>query len=327
MTSNQTSSGEIISLLRDAKRLFLTTHKDPDGDGIGSILALGRSLSNAGKKVVCLSQDPVPFPVNQLEGADRIVRAIRSRERFDVVLVLDCGDLRRLGVLKPFLKAHPTLVNIDHHESNECFGDLNWVDPKSSSTGEIIFKLIKDAGLPMDSVIAANIFAAIMSDTGSFRYNNTTQEAFRISAEIMDYGVNPWEITTKMMTGYSSSRLKLLEMALGTIEFHCYRRIGMMTVSSEMFAIADAARSESEKFIDYPRYIKDVEIAVLIRQTGDNHYKFSLRSNNHVNVAQLASRFGGGGHAKAAGFEIQGPIELLKNDFLREAVRFFNDEN
>lgn len=301
------------------------THKDPDADGIGSMLALGKALLNAEKSVVFLTEKPVHSPVNLLKGNERIVHKLDSDKDFEAVVILDCGDADRVGAPNGCLENQKLVINIDHHETHKSFGDLDLVDPKSSSTGELVYRVIKKARLPIDADVAENIFAAIQADTGSFRYDNTTSESFKIAAEMMDYGVNPRQISLKMMDEYSLPRIKLLEMALGAVEFFYEGRVGMVTLSSEMFESAEAHWEDSEKFIDYLRFVSGVELAVLIRETDKNFYKFSMRSNKKVNVAQLASKFGGGGHARAAGFECHHPIKTFKKKFLKEAGRLLGD--
>ena len=324
LSNSWTSLNRIVSTLRDGKSFILTTHIDPDVDGIGSMLALGRALLDANKDVVLLTEAPVFPPYNRLRGADRIVQCLDSERAFDGVVVLDCAEIERLGGFWAKFESQKPLINIDHHESNNFFGHLNLVDINSSSTGELVFKVIKLGGFPVAHDVAENIFAAIQADTGSFRYDNTTPTSLKIAAEMMECGANPWELYREVMDGYGLSRLKLLEMALSTIEFHHAGKIGIMTLFLEMFVKAGASPVDSEGFVDYPRFVSGVEIAVLIRQIGKNHYKFSLRSNSRVNVAQLAARFGGGGHAKAAGIEYHGTIGVLKEDFLKEAVRFLD---
>jgi len=320
----ETSLKRIVSALNDGGSFLITTHRDPDADGIGSMLALGKALVNADKDVVLWTEAPVPPPNNRLKGADSIVQYIDPERNFDVVVVLDCAEIERAGRLQGNPGKLKPLINIDHHETNSFFGDLNLVDVNSSSTGELIFKVIKQGGFPVDRDVAGNVFAAIQADTGSFRYDNTSPTCLRIAAEMMDHGASPWKISREVMDGYSLSRLRLLEMALGTLEFHHAGKIGMMTIFLGMFSKAGAGPEDSERFVDYPRFVSGVEIAVLIRQTGENDYKFSLRSNSRVNVAQLASRFGGGGHAKAAGIDCHGSIGTLKEDFLREAVQLLD---
>ena len=316
------STEKIASVLNEGSFFLLTTHIDPDADGIGSMLALGKALLDSAKDVVLLTQEPVLAPFSLLKDADMIVQEFDSQKKFDAVLALDCAGMSRLGKHRACLEGRKPLINIDHHETNDFFGDLNLVDSSSSSTGEMVFELIRVAGLPIGYHVAENIFIAIQNDTGAFRYENTTSASLRISAEMMEYGVKPWEVSRRIMDGYSLSRLRLLEMALGTIEFHHQGKIAMMTISLDIFEKAQAHREDCEGFIDYPRFTWGVELAVLIRQTDENNYKFSLRSNKTVNVAVLASCFGGGGHARAAGFDCHGSIGTLKKDFLTEAVRF-----
>lgn len=311
----------IATVLREKASFLLVTHKDPDADGIGSMLALGKALINAKKAVVLLTEKPVHPPFSLLKGSDGIVHEIDTKKNFDAVVVLDCGDKDRIGGPNGCLEGRGPLINIDHHEVHDLFGDLNLVDPKSSSTGELVYLVIKKAGLPIDSDVAENIFAAIQADTGSFRYDNTTSESFKIAAEMMEAGADPRQISSKMMDENSLSRMRLLEMALGVAEFFHEGKIGMVTLTSEMFERAQARREDSGKFVEYLRSVSGVELAVLICETGDSSYKFSMRSNDNVNVAQLASMYGGGGHAKAAGFESHGSIETLKEDFLKKAGR------
>ena len=319
------SLSKIATALSEGEHFLLIAHKDPDADAIGSMLALGKALTDAKKEVILLAEKPVSPPYIHMKGADRIVQSFDPEKNIDFIIALDCSDIGRLGGCLGGLEKKRPLVNIDHHATNDSFGDLNLIDPKSSSTGELVARLVKAAGLPFGMEVAENIFSAIQADTGSFRYDNTTPASMKLGAEMMEYGVKPWEISRRLTDEYSLARLKLLELGLHTIEFHYDGRLGMMTLSLEMFEKAGAQQSESERFVDYPRSVAGVEIAALIRQTGKEDYKFSLRSNIRVDVASLASRFGGGGHIRAAGFESRGPIEALKQDFLREASLFLDD--
>ncbi|MBW1779846.1 MAG: bifunctional oligoribonuclease/PAP phosphatase NrnA [Deltaproteobacteria bacterium] len=319
-----TSVGRIAAVLAEEKRFLLMTHKAPDVDGIGSMLALGQSLHDAGKEVVLLTESPVPHPLNLLEGTDGIVNSLDPERDFDVAIALDCAGKERLGAADWHVKEYRHVINIDHHETNDSFGTLNLIAPESSSTGELVFRLIQAAALPMGPDVAENIFAAIQGDTGSFRYSNTTPEALRMAADLMERGASPWDISRKVMDGYGLPRLKLLEMGLSTIEFHHEGQIAMMTLCRDMFQRAGAEPVDSERFVDYPRFVFGVELGVLIREIGENDCKFSLRSNSRLNVARLASRFGGGGHVRAAGFSHRGPVQAIKNDFLREAGRFLD---
>jgi phosphoesterase RecJ-like protein len=187
-------------------------------------------------------------------------------------------------------------------------------------------KVIKAADIRIDYDIAENIFAAIQSDTGCFKYENTSQSALNIAAEMLGYGVDPWDVSKRMTDTYSLERLKLLEYLLGTVEFYNDGKVAIATISTEMFENSGANGEDCEGLVEFPRFVKGVEIALLIRQTGGSEYKFSLRSNNFVNVAQLAGIFGGGGHMRAAGFECRGSLENLKKVFIKETRRFLDGE-
>ncbi len=310
----------IADLIRGSERFLLLTHRDPDADGIGSMLALGKAISESGKDAVCLAEGPLEGSLGMLKGAEDIVFGDKDEADYDVFIALDCSAIGRIaGRVGNSLSP---LVNIDHHVTNDDFGHLNYVDAQSSSTGELVLKVIKAAELPLSYVTAENIFAAIQSDTGSFRYTNTTTSSLVAAIELIGLGVKPWEVAMRVLDGCTPSRLELLRMALGTLSFHHNDRIGMMILTKEMFQDAGADFRESERFVDYPRYVRGVQIAVLVRQTGEDRYKFSLRSNSTDRVAELASIFGGGGHARAAAFEVKGLLDDSLCLFLKEAERF-----
>jgi len=316
---------KIAEILIKGDAFILTTHRDPDGDGIGSMLALGESLRQSGKRVKLVLEEPVPQPFDLLTGADEIAQTIGSdASELSAVILLDCADEQRVGIMAKKLANMRPWISIDHHETNTGFGDINLVEPKSSSTGELVYRVIRKAGLSINLAVAENIFAAIQTDTGSFRYDNTTSASMRIAAHMIDLGVDPWKVTQRVMDGHDLSRLRLLRLALDTVQLHHEGRIATIVLTKEMFDQARANKVDSERFVDFVRFIRGVEIAALIRQTGDGTYKFSLRSNNRVNVAKLALKFGGGGHERAAGFDCKGSLDELKESFIKEAGRLLN---
>jgi len=323
--NKKNSLNRIVALLKEKNCFLIMTHKNPDIDGIASMLAIGKALLDSKKDVTLLTIEPLSAPLVFLKGAERIKQQCDLKKDFDAYFILDCAEIERLGSCIEYVRGRKPIVNIDHHETNDFFGDLNLVEAKSSSTGELIYRVIKEAGFAMNFDVAENIFAAIQADTGSFKYNNTTSACFNTARELMEYGVKPWEVSLKMMNEYSLPGLKLLGMALGTLKLHHEGKICIMTISSEMFNRTGASWMDSESFVDYPRFVSDVEIAVLIRQSGKNDYKVSLRSKNRINVAQLASQYGGGGHAGAAGFDCHGGIDDLQKDFLKEAGRLLDE--
>ncbi len=317
---------DILRHLSNHERFVLMTHVDPDADGVGSMLALGRGLADAGKTVVLLTPQTLEGSLRKLKGSDRIVQGHHPNARCDVAVALDCAEKSRLGDLADFFDQHNHTLNIDHHETNDAFADVNLIDPAASSTGELVYHILKMGKLSVHSEAASNLFAAIQTDTGSFRYTNTTPAAMRMGAELIEAGARPWEISREVMDGYGVERLKLLELALSTLEFHFQDRLGMMTLRRHMYEQAGAGPKDSERFVDYPRFVYGVQVAAALREIDTDHYKFSLRSDHSVNVAQLATTFGGGGHKRAAGFEYHGPVDQIKDDFLKRVGRFLNGD-
>jgi len=315
---------EIARIVKGGKKFFLASHKDPDGDAIGSLLALGGTLLLAGKEVVLFNEGPIPDHLGSLAGIERVVDTVDMKLEFDAGLVLDCGNLERVGSASCHLSKIGPLINIDHHENNSRFGDVNLVDVQSSSVGEIIYRLIKLANLPLDLTVAENLFVALQTDTGSFKYDNTTSEAFSIAGELVSRGVNPWRISRKVMDEWTLEKLQILESALKTIELHSAGKVGLITMARDTLSKADTDNLNCERFVDYARCISGVEIAVLIREIKKDCYRFSLRSNDWVNVAELASLFGGGGHPRAAAFSKEGSLDSVKQEFLSKAKGFLN---
>jgi phosphoesterase RecJ-like protein len=312
----------VVDILKRGERFFIGSHEDPDGDAIGSLLALGEALRLSRKRVVLFNAGPIPDTLAHMKGVERVVDTLDRGARFDALFILDCAVLERLGRISLELAGRGRLINIDHHEDNTLFGDLNIVDPDSSCTGELIYRLIRAADLPMNEKIAEGIFVAIQTDTGSFRYDNTTRAAFEIAGEMFDWGVNPWRLSKKVMDRYSFGKLQLLAAALKTIEVHHEGKVGLMTVTREMRSAWGADQFDLERFVDFPRYIAGVEVAALIREREQGSYRFSLRSNNSVNVADIARHFGGGGHPRSAAFTRKGALDTIKHEFLSMALLF-----
>lgn len=315
----------VVGIVKKGESFFLGSHKDPDGDALGSLLALGEALMLSGKEVVLFNEGPIPGTLAYLPGIERVVDTIDPRSRFDAIFILDCADLKRVGTISSDLGDNGPLINIDHHENNTQFGDLNIIDGYSSSVGEIIYRLIRAADLPLNERIAENIFVAIQTDTGSFRYDNTTRAAFAIAGEMFDWGVDPWRLTRKVMDGYTLNKLQLLAAALKTIEVCHAGKVGLMIVTRAMGSKAGADSLDTDRFVDFPRYITGVEVAALIREVEEGCYRFSLRSNGSVNVAEIASHFGGGGHLRAAAFTMEGTLESVKHQFLAEVLVFLDN--
>ena len=310
---------EISGAIEEAESFFLTSHLNPDGDAIGSILALKCLLSTIGRSVTLFMTDTIPDNFKFLPGAGEIVHKMNGIKdtTFDLAIVVDSTDWERTGgPFEPKIRFN-RVINIDHHESNSNFGDINLVDTGASATSEIIFDLLETMGLPLGLDIATCIYTAIITDTGGFTYSSTNARAFEISEKLVRLGVEPDKIAEKVNENYPISRLLLLEMALNSLELSEDKKIGAITISQEMFSKTNSGPHIIEGFIDYPRFISGVKVALLYRELpGGEAYKVSFRSRNPVDVAKIASNFGGGGHMNASGCTVEGKLPDVKKKVL-----------
>jgi phosphoesterase RecJ-like protein len=308
---------EIAERVQSGERFILLTHSDPDADGLCSMLALGRALKAGGKDVDMIAGEALRGSLGGLSGAEKVMTSLEKGPR-DAILALDCSSFSRMS--PPLKIPGCPLINIDHHRSNDFFGDLDYVDPDASSTAELVWRLIRTAALPVDEEVAGCLFAGVQSDTGSFIFSNTTSACLNFAAEMVALGARPWESWRRIHASYGVERLHLLRHALETLECHEGGKIAMVTVTLEMLERSDAAQHDCEQIVEFPRNVAGVEIAAMMRQVDRDRFRFSLRSNGEADVADLASRFGGGGHKGAAGFEMAGKPEDLKRAFIEAAA-------
>ena len=307
-------SRTIIEALHSCKTVLISVHKSPDGDALGSQLALMLALEKMGKTVTAHNLDPVPEIYRFLPHQARITSGPVVAGRFDAMIVLD-SDPPRTGL---FTNDYPaaTLINIDHHVTNPLAWPLTWLDASASATGEMIYKLVMQADLPIDRDMALCLYTAIFTDTGSFRYSNTTPECMRISATLLEAGADPWVVTENVYESYSFSRLKLLGCVLGDMERSADGRMAWVVVTHELFQRTGTTSEDTDNFVNYVRSVNGVEVAILFRQTAPKQYKISLRSKGRVDISSLAQALGGGGHKNAAGSTLDGTLEDVKRKAL-----------
>ena len=315
---------QIVQHIKDARHILIVSHAEPDGDSVGSLLALGLALTKIGKSITLLNPSPIPAVYRFLPGADRIVQQIIKAEKFDLVIVLDCGDIDRVGDAAVDVSKIPMLINIDHHVSNTGFGQAQFVDTTACATAEIIYRLINVLNIPCDKDIATSIYTGILTDTGSFRFSNTNRASFVISSAMIDAGVEPHRVAQHVFGTYSLGRMKLLNMALNSIEISENGKLSMMTITRSMLNTTGTNSEDLDGMINYARRIEDVKVAALIHEIKNgggkfinmNRYHVSLRSDSSVDVAKIASKFGGGGHTSAAGFQIESTLVALKTKII-----------
>ncbi len=312
----------IIHQLTQNNRVLLATHTHPDGDAIGSLLALGLTLEKEGKTVLMVEEDPIPAIYRFLPEAGRIVRRVPEQAVFDLAVVLDCGSLQRTGAVGETIARTPVVVNIDHHVTNDGFGLCRLVDPRACATAEIVYRLIEKMGTPIDKAVATSIYTGIFTDTGSFRFSNTNMEAFVICQKMVALGVDPYQVAKHVYGTYSLGRIKLLNLALDSIELAANGKMTIMMLSQEMLRETCTQPEDGDGLINYARRIEDVKVAALIQELNSrqtDHYHVSLRSDGSVDVARIAASRGGGGHATAAGFSVNAPLAAVRADLLRVA--------
>jgi bifunctional oligoribonuclease and PAP phosphatase NrnA len=297
---------ELVETLDQAKRVFLATHVYPDGDALGSLLALADGLEAMGKEVFRYGQESASYIYDFLPDVDRLETELPgSLEKFDCAVALDCGDRYRLGrEMERLLTIRPLLV-VDHHAGHRSFGDLSWVEPERGSTGEMVYDLLQHLGGKLSWKAAYCLYTAIVSDTGSFKYSSTTADTFRVARELVQLGVKPAEVAGNLFDNYTVNRLHLLTEVLGTMQLYAKEQIAIITVNRAMFARTNTSAMDTENFINYPRALASVKVAVFIKEVEDGLISASLRSKGtQYDVALVAAALGGGGHRNAAGFKL-----------------------
>lgn len=302
---------ELKKTIEQCYSFIVASHVDPEGDAIGSSLALYFALKNMGKKVVVYNESGVPRILRFLPGVENIVTELPSVNEYDAIFVVDCGDIERLGKLKDRLEKLK-IINIDHHSTNTSFGHLNFVDKEASAAGEVVFNLLKTLNIAFTKEIATNLYTALVVDTGSFRYASTTAKSFIIAAELLSLGVEPWEIAKNIYENYPFERMKLLGDALQTLEIAKGGLCAFMVVTKDMLAKYSATEDLTEGFVNFGRAIEGVEISVLFKEVGQDLYKLSFRSKGDIDVSKIAQKLGGGGHKNAAGCRIKGSLREIK---------------
>jgi phosphoesterase RecJ-like protein len=318
---------QILKHLRDSRHVLIVSHCNPDGDAVGSLIAMGCALEAINKEVSLHNDSPIPAVYRFLPSVDRITRHIRHRVGFDTAVILDCSDVERIGKAVSIVNEVPRIINIDHHITNTGFGHYQLVDTLACSTAEIVYRLIRKLEISIDHTIASAIYTGILTDTGSFRFSNTNGAAFAICKEMTERGVQPYDIAQHVYGTYSLGRIKLLNLALDSIEISSNGKLSIMTITQDMLKQTGTQPEDADGMIHYARRIEDVKVAALIQEykngTGGpsrlNQFHVSLRSDGTVDVAAIAAVYGGGGHSSAAGFGAETSLANLKTEIINIA--------
>ena len=301
----------INEVIRSNSTFLLTSHEGPDGDAIGSSLALASFLRKIGKDVTVHYQDPVPDLYAFLPGADTVLPHIPD-QHFDVSVVLDIGERKRAGKEFCDFSRVTTTLNLDHHLSCESFADYNLIDSEAAATGILVYRIVNAFGYRFDRETALCIYVATITDTGSFHYSNANREAFTVSGEMIECGVNAWDVAEQLYENQPQRRLELLAKCLPTLEVFKGGQAASVTVTCDMYAACGADAELTDGFVNYPRSIQGVEVAVFFRQLEEKKFKVGFRSKGKVNVAAFSAALGGGGHHNAAGCTVEGTLEEVR---------------
>jgi bifunctional oligoribonuclease and PAP phosphatase NrnA len=309
----------IAAVLNACTTVLISAHKSPDGDALGSQLGLMIALQKMGKTVIMHNLDPVPEIYRFLPQNERIRIGKPVQGRYDAFIVVD-SDPPRTGLFDGKYPAE-ILINIDHHITNPLSWPLSWLDPAASATGEMIFALIQELGVAIERDIALCLYTAIFTDTGSFRYSNTTPESMKIAATLLEAGADPWLVTENVYESFSYPRLKLLGTVIANMERSVDGRTAWVVVTDDLYRRTGTSAEDTDNFVNFVRSAKGVEVAVLFRQTGSAQYKISMRSKGRVDLSELAQSFGGGGHKNAAGGVLDGTLEDVKKRVLGDVEK------
>ena len=315
--SKKLTRGQAAELIKGMEgKILITTHKNPDGDAVGSSLGWYHFLKKMGKDVEIFYRDRIPYFFDFLPGVEKVGSGAEIKGSYDWVIITDVSDPKRTGFEE--IPAKKSLV-IDHHVTAEPFTDYAVIEPTISSTCELslgIMKLINPELI--DTLVAYPIYTGMVTDTGSFSYSNTSPETLKAAAELIKKGVEPYKVYTNIFERNRINRFKLLELVLKTLEFALGGKVAHITLYKKFLEETGAYPEESEGFINYPRSIEGVEVAVFFKEVEPGKWKVSLRSKGKVDVAKVAKSLGGGGHKMAAGFEAEGKLKEIKERLFKE---------
>lgn len=319
LTSHEPLIGQIRDAIRARQRFLITSHSRPDGDSIGSQLAMAFALDALGKPSRIVNADRAPDHYYELPGLDRIEIAaeVPAGAVADAVIVMECGDLSRTGV-RGFEGRY--VINIDHHAGNRMYGAVNWFDESAAACGEMVYDVIGALGVPMSPEIATHIYLAILTDTGSFHHSNITPRTFEICRQTVEAGVNPAAMARRIFDSNSFGKLKLIGALLDGMLLLDEGRLAVLYLDDRMLEACGCTNNDTEGLINLPLTAREIQAVVFFKITPDGLVRVSMRSKYDVDVRLVANTFGGGGHKNAAGFTVAGPLDQVRPVILEKVV-------
>jgi len=307
-TATESTVAGIAAEIRSRHRFVVTSHARPDGDAIGSALAMAYALKHLGKEVRVVMKDPPPPPMLVFPGVPEIEVSSEAGDAGDAVIVMECGDLKRTGV-DGLDRAF--VINIDHHPGNTMYGQANWFDLSAAACGEMVFDLVRELGVPLTTEIATHVYVAILTDTGSFHYSNITPRTFDICRQCMEAGVNPPAVARSIFDSNNLGRLKLFGAVLSGMQLDATGRIATVWVDRRLASDCGGTYEDTEGLINLPLTVKEILAVVFFKESGTDEWRISMRSKGAIDVNAIAKEFGGGGHKNASGCTAQGTLVAL----------------
>jgi len=315
MTTTSPELRQIVDAVRARQRFVLSSHARPDGDSIGSQLAMAFALQAMGKDALVVNADPASPPLMAFPGVRDIRLAPSVEGAFEAAIVMECGDLKRTGVagLERFF-----VVNIDHHPGNTGYGALQWFDSSAAACGEMVYDLVRALGAPMTREAATHIYLAILTDTGSFHYSSISPRTFDICGECLKAGVDPVLVARNVYDSNNMGRLKLFGSVLSAMQIDANGKIAIVYLDHEMARAAGGTYDDTEGLINLPLTVKEIQAVVFFKHIEEQDYRVSMRSKGEIDIGAVAKEFGGGGHKNAAGCTASVPIESLQAMFVEK---------
>jgi bifunctional oligoribonuclease and PAP phosphatase NrnA len=314
-SSTRHEIAQIVDAIRGRQRFVISSHSRPDGDSIGSQLAMAYALRELGKHVDIVNADPAPGPLMQFPGVSDITIAPSVDGNFDAAIIMECGDLERTGVAG---LDRSFVINIDHHPGNTSYGQINWFDSSAAACGEMVLDLVRALGVPLTTDIATHIYLAILTDTGSFHYSNITPRTFDICRETLEAGVDPVRVARNVYDSNHMGRLKLFGTVLSAMQLDTTGRIAIVYVDHEMARASGGTYEDTEGLINLPLTVKEIQAVIFFKQIEGEQYRVSMRSKDDIDIGAVAKTFGGGGHKNAAGCTVSGGIDALQKLFIEK---------
>lgn len=313
---------EALAFMRSKESFLVVSHVQPDGDAISSTVVVGWLLQKLGKSAVLINESELPSRLSYLYQFDSILnyKLAAPEQKFDAIIAIDCADFRRIGEVSGSFAPEAKLLNIDHHPTNNGFGAVNVIRAEAAATVEILFDLVERAGISLDLDCATAIYTGLLTDTGGFRYSNTSPRVMEIASRLLEIGVSGNELADHLLEKMTMAKLKLLQIALNRLAFTDNLEIGWVFIGKDDLRDTGAVPEDLEGIVNYALNVDGVEVGILFKETEDGAVKASLRSAGKANVAAIAQTFGGGGHVRAAGCRIEAPLSDAISQLV-EAVR------